>query len=259
MTGFTIYPAIDLRQGQVVRLAQGDPTRQTVYGSDPGEAARRWLEAGARWLHVVNLDGAFEQPDLTNRQALQAILQAAGECVPGGMVQLGGGLRSLAAVEQALAAGVQRVVLGTAAVQAPELVTEAIRQFGRERLAAGLDAEQGRLKLRGWTEPSAVRAVEAARQLAELGVQIFIYTDIARDGVSRGLNLASTLEVAQASGGEVIASGGVRDLEDIRQARQAGLAGVIVGRALYEEAFRLEEALKFEQDDLNLKGIPFEE
>jgi len=254
MAGFSIYPAIDLRQGQVVRLAQGDPERQTVYGSDPGGTARRWLEAGARWLHVVNLDGAFEHPDQANRQALQDILQAASEFNPAGKVQLGGGLRSFEAVETALAAGVQRVVLGTAAVQAPEMVAQAVLHFGSERVAVGLDSSQGVLMLRGWTESSGMSAVAAARQLAKLGVQTIIFTDIARDGVGRGINLASTQEVAQESGLEVIASGGVRGLEDIRQARQAGLGGVIVGRALYEGTFRLEEALKFENEEIP-KGL----
>jgi phosphoribosylformimino-5-aminoimidazole carboxamide ribotide isomerase len=246
MAGFTIYPAIDLRQGQVVRLAQGDLSRQTTYASQPGDAARHWLQSGARWLHVVNLDGAFEQPDQTNRQALLEILQAAGEFSPAGQVQFGGGLRTMAALDQVLAAGVQRAVLGTAIIQTPELAEQAVRRYGAPRVAAGLDARQGQIMLRGWTEPGGLSAIEAARQLAQAGIQTIIFTDIARDGVSSGINLDSTLALKEASGLEVIASGGVRGLEDIRQACRAGLDGVIIGRALYEGTLNLEEALELE-------------
>jgi cyclase len=220
MDGFTVYPAIDLRQGQVVRLAQGDPQRQTVYSNRPADAARRWLQAGAQWLHVVNLDGAFEQADQANRQALDEILQATAQHAPACRVQFGGGLRSIAALEQALAAGVQRVVLGTAAVLDPGLLDEALRRFGAQRVAAGLDARDGMLMLRGWTEPGGLSALQAARRLGEAGVRTLIFTDIARDGMGQGINLASTRSLARESGLEVIASGGAHSLDDLRQVRR---------------------------------------
>ena len=246
MADFTIYPAIDLREGKVVRLAQGDLQRQTIYDNEPGKAARRWLEAGASWLHVVNLDGAFEQPDQANYQGLLDILGVVGEFCPPRLVQFGGGLRSIEAVERALAAGVQRVVLGTAIVQTPELAAEVVHRFGAQRVAAGLDARQGKVMLRGWVESSGLSTGEAAQRLAQAGIQTIIFTDIARDGVGGGINLEASITLAQESGLEVIASGGVCGLEDIRQARQAGMGGVIVGRALYEGTFALEDGLEFE-------------
>jgi len=238
---FTIYPAIDLRQGQVVRLRQGDLAQQTVYGADPAAQARVWIAAGAKWLHVVNLDGAFEQADNANQTALRQILA---ECLPAGVrVQFGGGLRSLEAVEQALGLGVTRILLGTAAVQSPELAGQALQRFGPERIGAALDAEGGIIKTRGWTESSGVLAVDLGKQLAQAGLQHVIYTDIARDGTSTGANLAACLQLQQSSGLQVIVSGGIHSLDEIRQARQMGLAGVIAGRALYEGHFTLQEAL----------------
>jgi phosphoribosylformimino-5-aminoimidazole carboxamide ribotide isomerase len=243
MSAFTIYPAIDLHEGRVVRLAQGDLTRQTWYGNDPAGAARRWLDAGTTWLHVVNLDGAFDQPDQANRQAVLELLSAASSYRPARQVQLGGGLRSLAALEQALEAGVSRVVLGTAAIQEPEMVAEAVRRFGDQRVAAGLDAKDGVVMLHGWTEASGLNAIQAAEQLKQRGVKTIIYTDISRDGVGKGINQEATQALAAASGLEVIASGGVHSLEDIRQVKRAGLAGVVIGRALYDGRFTLQEAL----------------
>jgi len=244
MAGFTVYPAIDLHLGKVVRLAQGDLERQTVYGDDPAAAARRWLEAGASWLHVVNLDGAFENPDQANRSALRAILAAVQETVPESKVQFGGGLRGLAGISAALEAGVSRVVLGTAAVQSPELVEQALAQHGPERIAVGLDAKDGVVMVRGWTEDSALRSADLARRFASLGLRTVVFTDIARDGVGSGVNIDHTKALAEASGLEVIASGGVRTLADIRRVREAGLAGVIIGRSLYEGTVTLAEALK---------------
>ena len=229
---FVIYPAIDLRQGKVVRLRQGDPQQQTVYGDDPAATARRWLEAGARWLHVVNLDGAFGESDSANRQALAEILQAASEHQA--QVQFGGGMRSLADIDRALEMGVARAVLGTLAVEQPEVLEAGVRRFGAQHLAAGLDARQGLVRVRGWAEGTNLQAVEVARQMAALGLRWLVFTDVARDGVGSGLNLASTLELAHRSSLNVIASGGVNGLDDIRGAKKAGLQGVIVGRALYE-------------------------
>jgi phosphoribosylformimino-5-aminoimidazole carboxamide ribotide isomerase len=247
MPEFTIYPAIDLRRGQVVRLQEGDPNRQTHYGSDPAAVARRWLSAGARWLHVVNLDGAFgeaspenpHQGAKRNRQALQAILTAAQET--GAQVQFGGGLRSLVAVEDALQLGVTRVVLGTAVIEQPELLPTVLSRWGAERVAAGLDARGGLIQVRGWQTGTAIPAVDLAQRLSEQGLHCLVFTDIARDGLQTGLNLAATVELAQRTGLNVIASGGVSGWEDIRAASSAGLAGVIVGRALYEGKFEPQE------------------
>lgn len=240
-TNFTVYPAIDLRGGQVVRLQEGDPTRQTAYGSDPAAAARRWLSAGAKWLHVVNLDGAFDQPDSANTTALQAILTVAAEF--GAQVQFGGGLRSLMALEAAFDLGVSRAVLGTVVVEEPELVTEALQRWGPDRIAAGLDARDGLVRVRGWQQSTPILALQLARDLRAAGLRWLIFTDIARDGLQTGINLAATRELAQRSGLNAIASGGVRAAEDVQAAREANLAGIIIGRALYEGTVKLEEVL----------------
>ncbi len=238
---FVVYPAIDLREGQVVRLKEGDPNRQTAYSSNPASAAERWLAAGATWLHVVNLDGAFDQADSANRSALAAILAVAAR--RGAKVQFGGGLRSLQAVEQALATGVERAVLGTLAVEQPELLAEAVSQWGADRVGASLDAREGMVQVRGWQKASAVSARDAALRLKSAGLEFLVFTDIARDGLQTGLNLAATIALARDSGLRVIASGGVRGPEDIRAARAAGLSGAIAGRALYEGTLRLEDVL----------------
>ncbi len=234
---FTIYPAIDLRGGRVVRLAQGDPTRQTVYGDDPAAVARRWQAEGAEWLHVVNLDGAFGAEDGPNALALRAIVTV------GLKVQFGGGLRDRASLEAALTAGVARVVLGTAAVEQPALVAEALEAFGPERVAVGIDARDGRVRVRGWADDSGVAAVALARQMRSVGLDWCVFTDVARDGVGTGVNVPATAELAQATGLRVIASGGVAGAADVAQVRAAGLAGVIIGRALYEGQVALKDVL----------------
>lgn len=240
---FTIYPAIDLRQGQVVRLVQGDPQRQTIYDADPAAAARRWLSAGARWLHVVNLDGALdgEAVSIPNRQAVKAILPVAAEF--GAQVQMGGGLRSLQAIEAALSAGVSRAVLGTVAVTDASIVTQALQRFRPEHIAVALDARAGQVMVRGWRDGAGVQALELALRLARQGLRTLIYTDIARDGTGAGVDWPGAQQIALQSGLEVIASGGAHTLADIQQVRQAGLSGVIIGRALYQGNFSLEDAL----------------
>lgn len=240
---FTIYPAIDLRRGQVVRLVQGDLQRQTIYSQQPAAAARRWLEAGANWLHVVNLDGAFEDEAASaeNRLAVQTILEVASEFVA--RVQLGGGLRSLPAIQAALEGGVSRAILGTAAVTDPTIVPLVIQRFGADRVAVGLDARAGEVQVRGWQSGAGVQALELAQHLAQHGLRTLIYTDVARDGTGSGVDLAGTVQLMASSGLEVIASGGVHTLQDIQQVRQAGLAGVIVGRALYQGSINLADAL----------------
>jgi phosphoribosylformimino-5-aminoimidazole carboxamide ribotide isomerase len=231
---FTIFPAIDLRQGQVVRLRMGKLSQQTTYSDDPSQTALRWLSAGTRWLHVVNLDGAFGESDSANQKALEKILKVAQEYEAG--VQFGGGLRLLTAIERALDLGVSRIVLGTVVVEQPDILLVALQRWGPERIAAGLDARDGFVCVRGWRESTPLRAVELAKKLKAAGVRWLIYTDIARDGLESGINLEQTTAVAQSSQLQVIASGGASSLEDVGQVRKAGLAGLIVGQALYSGA-----------------------
>ena len=242
MNRFTIYPAIDLRRGRVVRLQEGDPARQTTYGDDPAQVAEKWLGAGAQWLHVVNLDGAFDENDTANRAALHAILDVAKRS--GARVQFGGGLRSLDMVSRALNLGVSRVVLGTIAIEQPQLVIAAIEQFGAEKIAVGIDARDGYVRVRGWQSNSGIRATDLALQMRDIGVRTIVFTDISRDGLGSGLNILSTQALAEVSGLDLIASGGVHTLADVLTAREADLAGVIIGRALYEGTIDLKEALK---------------
>jgi phosphoribosylformimino-5-aminoimidazole carboxamide ribotide isomerase len=235
---FTIYPAIDLRGGKVVRLKEGDPARMTSYSDDPAETAQRWLDAGASWLHVVNLDGAFGESDDANRNALAAILKL------GARVQFGGGMRSLDDIAAALRLGVSRVILGTIAIEQPEIVKDALKLFGAEQIAVGIDARDGLVRTRGWKDDSGISATDLALQMRTFGLAAVIFTDIRRDGLGSGLNIPSTRELAEVSGLDVIASGGVHTLEDVKAAKDAGLAGCIIGRALYDGTVDLEKALQ---------------
>ncbi len=235
MSPFIVFPAIDLRHGQVVRLQEGDPARQTNYDPDPEAAARRWLNLGAKFLHVVNLDGAFGEHSEANRSALISLTRVAHEF--SAQLQFGGGLRSLDAIDDVLCLGVSRVVLGTVAVEHPELVEAALAHWGAVRIAAGLDARDGMVHVRGWQQATGVPVHELAQKLAAIGLRWLVYTDIARDGLQTGLNIQATAELARQSGLSVIASGGVGGWADIESACRAGLPGVIVGKALYENKF----------------------
>ena len=235
---WTVYPAIDLRRGRVVRLMQGDPNQETQYADDPLDVARRWQEGGAQWLHIVNLDGAFEERGRENQAALERILTT------GLRIQFGGGVRDFTTLRRALDLGVSRVVIGTAAVEDPALVEATLRAFGPERIAVAIDACRGRVRTRGWRLATSMPAKTLARRSAVQGVRWLIYTDVSRDGTGSGLNLEATAQLAQATGVHVIASGGVASLEDVRLAYQAGLSGVIIGRALYEGQVALEDALR---------------
>lgn len=238
-----VFPAIDLRQGRCVRLRQGDPNAETVFGDDPAWVAAHWVALGATWLHVVNLDGAFgdQAADAVNGRRLREIREAV--AVP---IQFGGGLRSLGDVEAAIELGANRVVLGTVAVTQPDVVTAAIRRFGTERIVAGLDGRHGRVAIHGWQQDSGEPILVAAERLAGLGVQRVVATDVSRDGMLTGVNLAAAVELARQSRLKVIASGGVRDLDDIQRLKAAesqGVEGVIVGQALYTGALDLRQAL----------------
>ena len=239
---FTIYPAIDLRSGKVVRLKEGDPARMTSYSDDPTQTARRWLSTGARWLHIVNLDGAFGESDSMNQIALRAILDVAIEF--DAQIQFGGGLRSIHGIQSAIELGVNRVVLGTIAIEQPIVAGDALKRFGAEKIAVGIDAYDGIVRARGWKSDSGIYASDLACQMRTLGLRTVIFTDISRDGLSSGLNVAATRQLAEVSGLDVIASGGVHTIDDLIIARDANLAGVIIGRALYEGIIDLKEALK---------------
>lgn len=246
-TTFNIYPAIDLRQGQVVRLKYGDLAQQTVFGDDPAAMGERWVAAGCRWLHVVNLDGAFDEAGAANWQVLPQLTQLG---VP---VQFGGGIRTLADVARAVAAGVSRVILGTAAIETPDLVAEAVARFGSDRVAVGIDARDGLVKTRGWVGETAVTPTALGQHMYALGVRTAIYTDISRDGVLTGVNAAATAQLAQETKLQVIASGGVASLADVEQCRalsHQGVTGLIIGRALYDGRVQLAEAIKIAAEDL---------
>ncbi len=238
-----IFPAIDLRRGRCVRLRLGDPAAETVFGADPAAMARRWADCGATWLHVVNLDGALgdQGPEALNLQRLAEIRAAV--ALP---IQFGGGLRTLDDVARALDLGATRVVLGTAVVQAPDLAAAAVQRFGAEAIVAGLDARAGLVASHGWQTVSDVHVHDLGRQLRQAGLLRAVYTDIARDGMLSGVDAAGSAEVARQTGLRVIASGGVRDLEDIQRLKALetdGIEGVIVGQAIYTGSLDLAAAV----------------
>ncbi len=233
----TILPAIDLKGGRCVRLLQGRADRETVYGDDPVAMAQRWADAGARWLHVVDLDGAFQGRPAHTR-TIAAIVRAID--IP---VEVGGGLRTGADVQTLLDAGVQRVILGTRAATEPERVAELAESHG-ERLAVGIDARDGWVQVRGWVDTTGWRAVDLAATVEAAGVRTLIYTDTATDGMLSGVNAAAMAELCDRVACRVIASGGVASVQDIRALRalrRPNLIGAIVGKALYDGATALSE------------------
>ena len=233
-----LFPAIDIRDGKAVRLAQGDYGRETQYDDDPVVAARRWVEGGAGWLHVVDLDGA-RAGEPVNLEHVRRIVSTVG--VP---VQLGGGLRDSKKVEEAFSSGVERVVLGTAAVRDPELAG-AIASAHGERVVASVDARSGKVAAEGWTAGTDLEATDVVAELTRRGLRRFVYTPVDVDGLMEGPDLESLREVAGSTDGEVIYSGGVGSLDDLRALASLSLGnveGVIVGRALYEQRFSIAEA-----------------
>lgn len=240
-TSFTIFPAIDLRAGKVIRLAQGDPDRQTTYGDDPLYWAERWQTAGAKWLHVINLSGAFDEDTHANIEALKVILTT------GMKVEFGGGIRRRDNIQAALELGVERVFLGTATIQNPELVDWAIAEYGPQHIAGDIGAQDGQVMVKGWQQSTSLTALEVGLRLRDQGVEWCVFTDVKRDGVSTGVDVSSAVELQQSTGLSVVASGGVSTLEDVHRTRDAHLAGVIIGRALYEGNLSLQDAITVAQ------------
>lgn len=229
-----IYPAIDIRAGRCVRLRQGDYAQETVFGADPAAMAQRWVAEGATYLHLVDLDGAKEGRPV-NGASVRAIVDVSG--VP---CQLGGGLRTRQHITEALGWGVARVIIGTKALESPRWLEQMCAEFP-DKIALGIDARDGRVATQGWLETSEMTALDLARKLGHLQLAALVYTDISRDGMMQGANVAAMAAMAAAVPIPVIASGGVTTLDDIRQLAAAGLAGCIAGRALYEGQLKLRE------------------
>ena len=237
-----VIPAIDLRQGKSVRLAQGRKDAVTIYGDNPVEIATAFAREGAQLLHVVDLDAAFSESNSANRDALRNIIRSTD--IP---IQFGGGLRSTTEVEQVLDLGVNTVVIGTVAVESSKTLAEMLRLFGPERVVVGIDAKQGQAVTHGWETSHLVDALMLSRRVAAAGVERIIYTDVGRDGMLTGVNIDQTCRIAEGSGLKVTASGGVsslEDLESLKAASRCGIDSVIVGKALYEGRFTLAEAIQ---------------
>ena len=246
MSQFVVYPAIDLRHGQVVRLKEGDPSQQTSYSPDPALVAEKWIDAGAKWLHVINLDGAFDEKGNENLQALSAILNITQKSNVD--IQFGGGIRNLDVLTQVMDMGVKRAILGTAAIENELLVSQAVNKYGEHRIALSLDARDGFVQVHGWKTQTSNKADEMALHFHEKGINWIIFTDISRDGLQTGINIQSTKSLSTIDGLNVIASGGVSGWGDIIKAYEGDCAGIIVGRALYENQFRPEQLLTFPEN-----------
>ncbi|MEN0644667.1 1-(5-phosphoribosyl)-5-[(5-phosphoribosylamino)methylideneamino]imidazole-4-carboxamide isomerase [Alkalicoccobacillus gibsonii] len=241
MTEFIIYPAIDMRDGRCVRLVQGDYDQETVYGDSPFEMAKSFAEAGAKWIHMVDLDGAKAKQRVNHEYVVRVAKELDAR------VQIGGGIRTAEDVAYYLERGVDRVILGSVAVQNPDFTKEMLATYGGDRIVIGIDARDGYVATEGWLETSEVKEEDLAREMVRFGAKTFIFTDIARDGMLSGPNTEAIEALAKASGAKVIASGGVSTLEDLDElaAKQSsGIDGAIVGKALYTNRFTLEEALE---------------
>lgn len=234
-----IFPAIDLRDGKCVRLLRGDFAKETVYSSNPEDVAIRWVREGAEYLHVVDLDGALAgKPQ--NTEVIKKILSSVQ--IP---IEVGGGIRTLETIENTLELGVKRVILGSVAVQNRSLVKEACQRY-RDRVVVGIDAKDGITVIDGWGVSGGIPAVELAKELASFGLKTIIYTDISRDGTLSGINIEATSKLAIESGVDIIASGGVKSLEDIHALKKRevdGIVGVIAGKSIYEGTLSLSEAI----------------
>jgi len=232
-----IYPAIDLRDGKVVRLREGDPEHQTVFSDDPIATAKQWVDEGAEWIHMVNLDGAFSTAN-DNGKILEAVAKLDVK------VQFGGGLRDMDALQKAIDSGASRLVIGTMAIHNPDAVGEAVERFGDEAVCVALDAKEGKVTTHGWTELSVHTPIEFGRLIAKKGVKHALYTDVKRDGSMIGVNVHDTIALGRNTGLQVIASGGVSRMSEIEQlAKSKVVSGAIIGMALYQDRLTLGEAL----------------
>jgi len=242
--GMTIYPAIDLRGGKCVRLFQGLASEETIYFEDPLEAAQQWVEEGADFMHLVDLDGAFTG-GAANLDAVNKMAK-----IEGLSIQLGGGMRDQESVTKALSLGLNRIIIGTRACTDPDWVGELIKEFGPEKIVVGIDAKDGRVATKGWVETTEVQAIELAQQMESLGVRWIIHTDVATDGAMKGPNLLAQQSMAEAVPScNIIASGGVTSYEDVEELEKlsqkiTNLEGIIIGRALYEGTITLSQLLK---------------
>ncbi|WP_019243007.1 MULTISPECIES: 1-(5-phosphoribosyl)-5-[(5-phosphoribosylamino)methylideneamino]imidazole-4-carboxamide isomerase [Bacillus] len=239
MSAFTIYPAIDMRGGKCVRLLQGDYNQETVYGDSPFEMAKSFVEQGAKWIHMVDLDGAKEGRGVNHEHVIRVVKEL------GVNVQIGGGIRTEEDILFYLNNGIKRVILGSVAVSDVEFTKEMLRKYGSS-IAIGLDAKDGMVATHGWLETSKVSAIELGKTLAEAGAEVFIFTDIATDGTLAGPNVRATEQLALETGKSVIASGGISSLEDIQQLssiQSSGVSGSIVGKAIYSNRFTVQQAM----------------
>jgi phosphoribosylformimino-5-aminoimidazole carboxamide ribotide isomerase len=232
-----VYPAIDLKDSQVVRLLYGDPNQKTVYSSTPLDVAKRWQDAGSTWIHIVNLDGALD----SEAQVWSIVEGIAGL---GLSIQFGGGLRTPQDVAQAINSGVKRAVIGTAGVENPALMDELLMIHGAESVVIALDAKGGKVATHGWQTESEWTAVDLGKDMLRRGVRHALYTDIHRDGALQGVNVEATRQLARETGLQVIASGGVRSIEDVKALAGTEVAGIILGKALYEGMIDLAEAIQ---------------
>jgi len=237
-----IYPAVDINEGKVVQLAQGRFDKATVFGGEPFEAAKRWEEAGARYIHIVDLDGARTGSGVNN-DAIKKIVEAV--TVP---VQVGGGIRNMKNAAEKLQLGVSRVILGTAAIKNPDFVKTAVETYGDEKVAVSIDAKDGLVAISGWEEVSEISSLRLCFDMRYIGVTYIVYTDIAKDGMMQGPNITATQEIVNRTGMSIIASGGVSSIDDIARLDGTGASGVIIGTALYEGKIDLREAIeRFEE------------
>ena len=232
-----LYPAIDLKNGQCVRLKQGEFKEITVYSDAPEEVAALWQSRGATFLHLVDLDGALAGYSV-NRDVIKKIADTVS--IP---IEIGGGIRSEEAIESMLSLGVARVIIGTRAVENPEFLGEMVKKFGPERIVAGVDAKDGMVAVEGWEKISTISASDLCGRMKEYGIQHIVYTDIARDGMLSGPNVAYTKKLTDDTGLDIIASGGMSSMEDLRQLYEAGVKGAIIGKALYEKRIDLKSAI----------------
>lgn len=233
----TIYPAIDMRGGNCVRLLQGDYNQETIYGDSPFAMAKHFASQGAEWIHMVDLDGAKDGKRVND----QFVIRAANELKV--KVQIGGGIRTEEDILHYLENGISRVIIGSIAVSNPEFAIEMIQKY-ESQIAVGIDAKDGFVATQGWLDTSKVKAVELGKRFAEAGAETFIFTDIATDGTLAGPNIEAVYKLSEVTGKNVIASGGISSLEDLKNVAQKGIPGVIVGKALYENRFTLKEALE---------------